>query len=120
MMRSPSNWAVAVRKPDGDIAQVNQRDRLADGAAPGLAPAGRPRRDRARRVAGDRLSRARDLGQLRGAGGEDEEGEEVETEITRGQLIFAFAIAIGFALLLFKVGPALLTDWIGIDATAGS
>src|SRR6185437_2434112 len=47
-----------------------------------------------------------------------EEGEEeVATELTRGQLIFAFAIAIGFALLLFKVGPALLTDWIGIDAT---
>jgi uncharacterized protein YqhQ len=47
-----------------------------------------------------------------------EEGEEeVATELTRGQLIFAFAIAIGFAILLFKVGPALLTDWIGIDAT---
>src|SRR4029450_12251553 len=46
-----------------------------------------------------------------------EEGdEEVATELSRGQLIFAFAIAIGFALLLFKVGPALLTDWIGIDA----
>ncbi len=24
MMRGPSNWAVAVRKPDGDIAHVNQ------------------------------------------------------------------------------------------------
>ncbi|TMK28291.1 MAG: hypothetical protein E6G64_09890 [Actinobacteria bacterium] len=24
MMRGPSNWAVAVRKPDGDIAQVHQ------------------------------------------------------------------------------------------------
>jgi uncharacterized protein YqhQ len=24
MMRGPSNWAVAVRKPDGDIAQVTQ------------------------------------------------------------------------------------------------
>jgi len=45
------------------------------------------------------------------------EGEEVQTELTRAQLIFAFAIAIGFALLLFKVGPALLTDWIGINAT---
>jgi len=42
--------------------------------------------------------------------------EEVATELSRGQLIFAFAIAIGFALLLFKVGPALLTDWLGIQA----
>ena len=24
MMRGPSNWAVAVRKPDGDIAHVHQ------------------------------------------------------------------------------------------------
>jgi uncharacterized protein YqhQ len=36
-----------------------------------------------------------------------EEGEdgEVETELTRGQILFAFGIAIGFALLLFKVSP---------------
>jgi uncharacterized protein YqhQ len=40
-----------------------------------------------------------------------EEGqEEVETELSRGQLFFAFAVAIGFALLIFKVGPALLVD----------
>jgi uncharacterized protein YqhQ len=49
-------------------------------------------------------------------GEEGEEGEEVATELTRGQLIFAFAIAIGFAILLFKVSPALITDWIGINA----
>jgi uncharacterized protein YqhQ len=48
---------------------------------------------------------------------EGEEGEEIATELTRGQLIFAFAIAIGFAILLFKVSPALITDFIGIDAT---
>jgi len=32
-------------------------------------------------------------------------------------MIFAFAIAIGFAILLFKVSPALLTNWIGIKRT---
>ena len=38
-----------------------------------------------------------------------EEGAEgeVKTEISRGQIIFSFALAIGFALMLFKVGPAL-------------
>jgi uncharacterized protein YqhQ len=42
---------------------------------------------------------------------EEGEGEgEVETELSRGQLFFAFAVAIGFALLLFKVGPAILVD----------
>ena len=47
---------------------------------------------------------------------EDDEGQVV-TEITRGQIIFSFAIAIGFALMLFKVGPALLTNWLPIDGT---
>ena len=47
-----------------------------------------------------------------------EEGkEDVETELTRGQLLFAFGIAIGFALLLFKVSPALITNWLPIDST---
>src|SRR5207237_5401754 len=43
--------------------------------------------------------------------------EEGSTELTRAQLIFAFAIAIGFAVMLFKVTPALITDWIGIKRT---
>ena len=42
---------------------------------------------------------------------------EVQTEITRGQILFSFAIAIGFALMLFKVTPALITNWLPIDAT---
>ena len=36
---------------------------------------------------------------------EGDDGEEVETELSRGALIFAFAIAIGFAVALFKVTP---------------
>ena len=67
MMRTPSNWAVAVRKPDGEIAQVCRVITLADGEAADLPAPGDPRRDRARRVARDRLSRARDLGELRRA-----------------------------------------------------
>ena len=47
---------------------------------------------------------------------EDDDGE-VTTEITRGQIIFSFAIAIGFALMLFKVGPALITNWLPIETT---
>jgi len=48
---------------------------------------------------------------------EDDEGNVV-TEITRGQILFSFAIAIGFALMLFKVGPALVTSWLPVDDTA--
>jgi uncharacterized protein YqhQ len=118
MMRGPSNWAVAVRKPDGDIAQVNQ---------PIKSPMARHRIWRLPVIRGvialgESLSigfRALAISANYAAQAEAKEGEdpeEVATELTRGQLIFAFAIAIGFALLLFKVGPALLTDWIGIEA----
>src|SRR5580765_6296577 len=117
MMRGPSNWSVAVRKPDGEIAHVNQ---------PIASPMARHRIWRLPVVRGVVA-----LGESLAIGfralaisanyaaqqeGEDTE-EELATELTRGQLFFAFAVAIGFAILLFKVGPALLTDWIGIDAT---
>src|SRR5213592_1462945 len=116
MMRGPSNWSVAVRKPDGDIAQVHK---------PIASPMARHfvfRLPVVRGVIalGESLAigfRALAISANYAAQQEGEEGEDVATELTRGQLFFAFAIAIGFAILLFKVGPALLTDWIGINAT---
>ncbi|MFL5945244.1 MAG: DUF1385 domain-containing protein [Gaiellaceae bacterium] len=115
MMRSPSHWAVAVRKPDGDIAQVNQ---------PIKSPMARHRIWRLPVIRGvvalgESLTigfRALAISANYAAQQDGEDGEDVATELTRGQLIFAFAIAIGFAVLLFKVSPALITDWIGIDA----
>jgi uncharacterized protein YqhQ len=114
MMRGPSNWSVAVRKPDGDIAQVSQ---------PIVSPMTRHWLLRVPIIRGvialgESLAigfRALAISANYAAQEEGEDGE-VTTELTRGQLIFAFAIAIGFAVLLFKVGPALLTDWIGIQA----
>jgi uncharacterized protein YqhQ len=38
-------------------------------------------------------------------------------EITRGQMIFAFAVAIGFTVIVFKVSPAILTDLLPIHNT---
>src|SRR5438445_8250770 len=119
MMRGPSNWAVAVRKPDGDIAQVHQ---------PIRSPMARHWAFRIPVVRGvvalgESLAigfRALAISANYAAQQEGEDGvdaEEVSTELTRGQLIFAFAIAIGFAVLLFKVSPALITDWIGIKRT---
>ena len=118
MMRGASNWAVAVRKPDGDIAEVHQ---------PIKSPMARHwvfRLPVIRGVValGESLSigfRALAISASYAAaveGKEDEESEEVSTELTRSQLVFAFAIAIGFAVLLFKVSPALITNWIGIQA----
>ncbi len=109
MMRGPSNWAVAVRKPDGAIAQVC---RSID------SPMARHRLFRLPVVRGvialgESLGigfRALAISANYAAQEEGAEGDEVQTELTRGQLIFAFAVAIVFALLLFKVGPALLVD----------
>jgi uncharacterized protein YqhQ len=116
MMRGPSNWAVAVRKPDGDIAEVHQSIK---------SPMARHRIFRLPVIRGiialgESLAigfRALAISANYQAQAEGKEGEEVQTELTRAQLFFAFAIAIGFAILLFKVSPALLTNWIGIEGT---
>jgi uncharacterized protein YqhQ len=116
MMRSPSKWAVAVRKPDGEIAQV-----VTDITSP-MA------RNRIFRLPvirgvialGESLAigfRALAISANYAAQDPEAEEGEVQTEISRGQIIFAFAIAIGFALMLFKVTPALITNWLPIDTT---
>ena len=115
MMRSPSSWAVAVRKPDGGIAQV---------CRPITSPMAKRRIYRLPVVRGvialgESLAigfRALAISANYAAQEENEEGEP-GAELTRGQLIFAFAIAIGFAIMLFKVTPALITDWLPIRTT---
>jgi uncharacterized protein YqhQ len=44
-----------------------------------------------------------------------EDNEEAEEELSRGAIVFAFLLAIGFAISLFKVGPALLADLLPIS-----
>jgi uncharacterized protein YqhQ len=116
MMRGPSNWAVAVRKPDGDIAQVTQ---------PIESPMKRHKLARLPIVRGvvalgESLAigfRALAISANYAAQEEGEGDEEVPTELSRGQLFFAFAIAIGFAIALFKVTPALIADALPVDTT---
>src|SRR6187551_863754 len=116
MMRSPSMWAVAVRKPDGDIAQVVKEI---------SSPMARNRLFRLPVIRGvialgESLAigfRALAISANYAAQDPDAEPGEVQTEISRGQIIFSFAIAIGFALMLFKVTPALLTNLLPIDTT---
>ena len=115
MMRSPSSWAVAVRKPDGAIAAV---------CKPITSPMAKRwifRLPVVRGVIalGESLAigfRALAISAQYAAHQEGEDGE-VKTELTRGQLVFAFAISIGFAVMLFKVGPALITSQIGLPST---
>ena len=114
MMRAPGNWAVAVRTPTGEIAQVS---RPIDSA---MARHWVFRLPVIRGVMalGESLAigfRALAISANYAAQEEGEDGE-VETELSRGALIFAFAIAIGFALMVFKVGPALITDALPISS----
>jgi uncharacterized protein YqhQ len=116
MMRGPSNWAVAVRKPDGQIAEVVKEI---------SSPMARRRIYRLPVVRGvialgESLAigfRALAISANYAAQDPDAKEGDVETEITRGQIIFSFAIAIGFALMLFKIGPALLTSWLPVEDT---
>jgi uncharacterized protein YqhQ len=124
MMRAPSHWAVAVRTPGGTIERVAKpidsvmrrhwffrlpvvRGVIALGESLAIG-------FRALAISANYAAQEK-----REDGAEAAEPEEVSTELTRGQLFFAFAIAIGFAVTLFKVTPALLTDWIGIKNTGG-
>jgi uncharacterized protein YqhQ len=113
MMRSASNWAVAVRTPEGDITEVVQEI---------TSPMSRRKLWRLPVVRGViALGESLAIGfralaiSANVATQETDEDGEIKTVITRGQIIFSFAIAIVFALMLFKIGPALLTSWLPVE-----
>jgi len=115
MMRSPGNWAVAVRTPAGSIAQVTRpiESAMARHWALRLPVV------RGVMALGESLAigfRALAISANYAAQDEGQEGEEVQTELSRGALIFAFAIAIGFAVALFKVTPGLITEALPIKS----
>ena len=117
MMRGPSTWAVAVRKPDGQIAQVSRSiespmKRHVVARLPVI---------RGIVALGESLTigfRALAISANYAAQDEESAGEDVPTELSRTQLFFAFAVAIGFAIALFKVTPALITEALPIHRTS--
>jgi uncharacterized protein YqhQ len=116
MMRGPSAWSVAVRKADGDIAEINRpiasvlltHKWLRIPIVRGVVALGESLAIGFRALAISANYAAQEEGKDEG---------EVQAELTKAQLAFAFAIAIGFALLLFKVSPALITNWLPIEST---
>ncbi len=116
MMRSPGNWAVAVRTPAGSIAQVT---RSIDSA---MARHRYLRLPVIRGVIalGESLAIGFRALAISANYAAQEEGDEVtgepDKELSRGALIFAFAIAIGFAVALFKVTPGLITETLPIKS----
>src|SRR5579884_2842691 len=99
MMRGPGNWAVAVRTPSGEIAQV---------ARPIDSAMARHRVFRLPIVRGVMA-----LGESLAIGfralaisanyAAQEDDEEAQAELSRGALVFAFLIAIGLWMSIFKV-----------------
>jgi uncharacterized protein YqhQ len=115
MMRGPGNWAVAVRTPSGEIAQISRpiESKMARHRVLRLPVI------RGVMALGESLAigfRALAISANYAAQEEGEESE-VSTELSRGALIFAFAVAIGFAVMLFKVTPGLLTELLPINGT---
>ncbi len=116
MMRGPGHWAVAVRTPSGTIANVSRPIR----SAMARHRVFRLPIVRGVMALGESLAigfRALAISANYAAQEEGKEDEEAQTELSRGALIFSFAVAIGFAVLLFKVTPALITDWLPIRST---
>jgi uncharacterized protein YqhQ len=113
MMRGPRNWSVAVRTPEGDIAHVTRTiDPLAV-----RHPLLRLPIVRGVVALGESLAigfRALSVS-AQYAAIEEEQGDEEPAEIGRWAIVFAFLVAIGFALMMFKVGPALIADALPIS-----
>src|SRR6476659_2420927 len=115
MMRTPSSWSVAVRRPDGGVSCVSN---------PVTSPASRRRWLRLPVIRGVvALGESLAIGfralAISASVASIEEGDDglPTGEITRGQMIFAFAVAIGFTVIVFKVSPAILTDLLPIHNT---
>ena len=115
-MRTPSSWSVAVRRPDGGVSCVSN---------PVTSPASRRRWLRLpviRGVVALGESLAIGFRALAVSASVRRPSRRATTawptgEITRGQMIFAFAVAIGFTVIVFKVSPAILTELLPIHDT---
>jgi uncharacterized protein YqhQ len=121
MMRGPGNWAVAVRTPSGTIAQVSKPIDSAMGRhrvlrlpiLRGVMALGESLAIGFRALA---ISANYAAQEEKPEGEGDGEGAEPDTELSRGALIFAFVLAIGFAIALFKVTPGLITELLPIKS----
>jgi uncharacterized protein YqhQ len=109
-----------VRKPDGEIAEVNRPVTSVLARHPWLrvpVVRGVIALGESLAIGFRALAISANYAAQEGEEGQQADGKPVE-ELTRAQLAFAFAIAIGFAILLFKVSPALITNWLPIEGTS--
>ena len=114
MMRGPSSWAVAVRRPDGRISQVEHDvDSVALNRRWLRVPV-----IRGVIALGESLAIGMRALSVSARFSVTDEGEDdASEELGKWALVGAFVFAIGFSLILFKVSPALLTNWIDPENT---
>jgi uncharacterized protein YqhQ len=114
MMRGPTSWAVAVRRPDGRISEVEhdvesvavRRRWLRLPVIRGIVALGESLAIGMRALSVSARFSVTDEGE-----------EDASEELSRFAMIASFVFAIGFSILLFKVSPALLTNWINPGRT---
>jgi uncharacterized protein YqhQ len=109
MMRGPSSWAVAVRRPDGRISEIEHdvdsvalhRRWLRLPVIRGVVALGESLAIGMRALSVSARFSVTDEGE-----------DDASEELSRFAIVGSFIFAIGFSLILFKVSPALLTNWI--------
>ena len=112
MMRSPSNWAVSVRRPDGRISDVDHE----------ITSVAAKRRwlrlpvIRGVVALGESLAIGMRALSVSAQYAATDEGDEDPSEaLGKGYIIGSIAFAVVFSILLFKVSPALLAGLVADD-----
>ena len=116
MMRTPSAWAVAVRRPDGRITTVVEDARSVALRSPLL------RLPVVRGVValGESLAigmRALSLAARLSTSDHESEDEGGESELGRKEIIIALVVAVVFSIGFFKVVPGVLASLLPVDDT---
>ncbi len=114
MMRSPRFWTVAVRRPDGRVSVV---ERASESAAVRRRVLRLPVIRGVVALAESLSIGFRALAVSAQYSATDDDETEDPTALGTGSLILSFAVAIGFAIALFKVTPSLLASVLDIERT---
>ncbi|MEI6688495.1 MAG: DUF1385 domain-containing protein [Thermoleophilia bacterium] len=118
MMRTPSAWAVAVRRPDGRITTVVEDQRSVALRSPVLrwpVVRGVVALGESLAIGMKALSLAARLSSS-DHGHEGEEGE-AEEELGRKEIVIALVVAVVFSIAFFKVVPSVVANFLPIDDT---
>jgi uncharacterized protein YqhQ len=111
MMRAPSAWAVAVRKPDGVIEAVRHPlPRLTSRSSLAKVPF-----VRGILVLGESLT----LGYRALAWSAQKAAAEEEEELTKGQIAGSMTVALVLFVALFVLLPAFVAGWVSGDSKVG-